>query len=271
MDILPPSNNFIINKNGYKLHFREYIKSKNVLFYFHGFNSCINKSYLEKLAYYINSMDISFISLDFQGHGYSQGKPSLIENYQDLIDDTVLFIKNRNNKYNFKKIALMGSSMGGAIVSQVLTYFDKKIIGAILLAPCFKIKENNNSYLEYLLKNFFSKYLPETSIPKFLCSGVKPQDCFKEIPPNFNHNSNLPFLSAYNLIQLSKKCLNTTNLNKKIFIIHDPNDKITDYFGSQTFSKLNPKTNLIPLDGSLHNILYNSMDVVLVHVMKLFF
>ena len=134
-----------------------------------------------------------------------------------------------------------------------------------------KIKENNNFYLEYLLKNLFSKYLPETSIPKFLCSGVKPQDCFKEIPSNFNHNSNLPFLSVYNLIQLSNKCLNTSNLNKKIFIIHDPNDKITDYLGSQTFSKLNPNTCLVPLDGSLHNILYNSMDVVLVHVMKLFF
>ena len=274
MDLIPPSNNFIINKKGFQLHFREFIKSPypDAIFYFHGFNGNINKSYLQNFANMVLSSGINFFALDFQGHGYSQGKPSYIEDYQDLIDDAILFIKNRDKKHSFRKIALIGSSMGGAVVSQVLSHFNEKVFGAVLLAPCFIINENNNNpKLEFLLENFFIKYLPETSIPKFLCSGIDPQHCFKNIPKNFSHNPNLPFKSAHSLIQLSKQCLNTTGIQKKIFIIHDPEDKITSYQGSQIFTNFNPQTELIPLTNSLHNILYNDMDVVLVYIYKLFF
>ena len=272
METLPPTNNFISNKYGYKLHFREFINPsfKETIFYFHGFNSSSNKKYINNFANYIYSMNINFLTLDFQSHGYSQGIPSLIENHEDLIDDAIQFINNRTQKYNFQKIGIIGSSMGGAVVSQILDKFDERIIGAILLAPCFSVCERNK-YLEYLLHNFFTKYFPKKSIPKFLCSGVKPKDCLKEIPNNFTTIENLPFKTAQSIIKLADTSLQSNYHNKKIFIIHDPQDKITSFNGSKKFVELNKNVSLIPLDGSLHNILYNSPDVVLIFIIKLFF
>eukprot|EP00602_Paraphysomonas_sp_CaronLab_P003429 CAMPEP_0185024816 /NCGR_PEP_ID=MMETSP1103-20130426/8017_1 /TAXON_ID=36769 /ORGANISM="Paraphysomonas bandaiensis, Strain Caron Lab Isolate" /LENGTH=263 /DNA_ID=CAMNT_0027557881 /DNA_START=241 /DNA_END=1029 /DNA_ORIENTATION=- len=111
------------------------------------------------MAQYMNDKGVVVVSLDMEGHGYSDGERALILNYMDLVNDMLLFIRiiltaNLNNPgHNFTldnslsvrqiesfrslPFFIMGQSLGGGVTAFLSTYITDipSYMGSVLLAP----------------------------------------------------------------------------------------------------------------------------------------
>ena len=61
-----------------------------------------------------------FFIWDHLGHGRSSGLWIYIPNIQYLLDDTIFICNYAQNKYNLSNNYLLGTSMGGHIVSRII-------------------------------------------------------------------------------------------------------------------------------------------------------
>jgi alpha-beta hydrolase superfamily lysophospholipase len=132
------SKEFIItswcNVDEKKLHLKTYWTSGNpdaVIFSLHGYGAHVNRPTHDYIAKSFNELNIAYITLDFTGHGYSEGIRGLIPSVDTLINDvlSVLVIYFSNDletklinlfpHYITHKIPkdtpfyIMGHSMGG--------------------------------------------------------------------------------------------------------------------------------------------------------------
>lgn len=134
---IPKSKEYVTNSNGQILHVRTWnalshtqAKPKAIVFFLHGYSSHCNRPTHQYLAKEFNDNDIVYITLDFHGHGYSDGVRALVASYVDLVDDFVSLLlavysnwnadpdQNYNILQNYDKSVpffIVGHSMGGAI------------------------------------------------------------------------------------------------------------------------------------------------------------
>eukprot|EP01038_Epipyxis_sp_PR26KG_P006663 gene6663-9145_t len=167
------SEEFVLNNRGQKLHIRSYwpdevSQTKAVVFYNHGYDAHINRPPFKYFGKYFNQSNISFITFDYHGHGYSEGMRAYIEHENDLIDDALCviltffgyspadndehknyFIKNSFSKDSTNKIPFffMGLSLGGGlslVLSHIFSLLSTSEIPTTSLFTHFAI----NQYLE---------------------------------------------------------------------------------------------------------------------------
>jgi pimeloyl-ACP methyl ester carboxylesterase len=90
---IPQSEEFVVNNRGQILHCRSYwpkagdSPAKAVVVYCHGYSSHINRPAQEYTSTSLNEIGYAYITIDYHGHGYSEGDRSLIESYDNLMDD----------------------------------------------------------------------------------------------------------------------------------------------------------------------------------------
>eukprot|EP01035_Chromulina_nebulosa_P030749 gene30749-40897_t len=131
------SSEYVTNSRGQILHVRSWVnmqdgnsKSSALVFFLHGYASHISRPVHEKIARDFNTHNIGYITLDFHGHGYSDGLRALVASYVDLVDDIVSLLlavystSTENSEQNYRiaqtfdtevPFFIMGHSMGGAI------------------------------------------------------------------------------------------------------------------------------------------------------------
>jgi alpha-beta hydrolase superfamily lysophospholipase len=94
---IPKSNEFVINNRGQRLHVRSTFPNKPtklrcIVFALHGFSIHINNPVHKLFAREYNKRGFGYISLDFHGHGHSEGDRFRIDTYEDLVDDCLSLI-----------------------------------------------------------------------------------------------------------------------------------------------------------------------------------
>lgn len=175
----PRSDEYVINNRNLKLHVRSFWPTSEavaVIVSLHGFASHISRPTHLYIGKEMNKKGVAYITIDFHGHGYSEGLRGLVSNPNDLIDDVLSVLLAiysssgiETETFNLEKTArsnmplfLMGHSMGGAtatLVSNLLSRVDSDEVhtrfsiskkeeisriatnfkGAILFCPAFLV------------------------------------------------------------------------------------------------------------------------------------
>jgi len=114
-------------------------ESKAVVCLCHGFND--NASYYKRIGYQrLIRKGIAVVTIEYEGHGRSDGLLSYIPSWEHLIDDTTQFFQQvLQEKFSGKKCFLMGESMGGAISYFTYERNPKLWSGVVFVAPMLKV------------------------------------------------------------------------------------------------------------------------------------
>jgi len=123
-----------------------------VLCFCHGYMD--NQSFLKRYEYQrLVKRGIAFVSIEYEGHGRSDGHLCYIPKWDNMIQDVLSYFQETCNDPRFqgKKVFLMGESMGGAVAFDVFNtscsrgeggspdHF--KFTGVVLCCPMAKISE----------------------------------------------------------------------------------------------------------------------------------
>lgn len=130
---IPKSDEFVLSPSGLHLHMHSHwpcVKPRGLVLSLHGYGSHGNRPTHKLIAETINSLGLIYTTLDFAGHGYSEGDRALVSSAQSLVDDglaaLVAFYSpgggNKKQQHIRRELPnggvplfLMGHSMGGGI------------------------------------------------------------------------------------------------------------------------------------------------------------
>ncbi|MFC2136543.1 alpha/beta hydrolase [Bacteroidota bacterium] len=121
----------------------------------------------EKWAKQFVDNQIAVLTMDYRGHGKSDGKKGYIDHFDQLIKDTILLILRSEKEYPSIPKIIYGQGLGGNIA---LTYALKNkyaFAGSIATSPWLKpSRKTNNVYITY--SKFLKRYLPKFSFKYIL-------------------------------------------------------------------------------------------------------
>jgi alpha-beta hydrolase superfamily lysophospholipase len=265
---LPNSLEYVTNSRGQKLHVRTYWPSggaaKYIVVSLHGHAGHSNRPTHAYIARELNAQQIAYITLDFHGHGYSDGARCRIVQYQDLIDDvlsllvaiymptpypsdsTHIRVPSTANQLPF---FICGLSMGGATalaVANIIRSDDKYVKirqqfrGLILAAPMIQIA-SVSPFLKTVLSCPLHKIIDK--VPFDISCYVKNEDIWRPhyidyvtmdtYPQGLTFNG-VPWIST--LQSLMNFTVDMPTILPKIdcpfIVFHDPADTITQITGS---------------------------------------
>ena len=137
---LPATEFFVVNDRQQRLHLRfswPPSSPESVLLVLHGYGAHSNRPPFRALCEAFVAEGIGVISLDFHGHGYSEGERAFVESPSHLVDDALcallafcspqsgLACKMAHSGANVRRIFVMGHSMGGGtalVVANILQH-----------------------------------------------------------------------------------------------------------------------------------------------------
>ena len=137
---------YLINNKNQKIAYRITKKKSPGIIFIHGLNSDMNGLKAKSIAKYAQKNNLSFICFDCRGHGKSFGK---FEDFtiSDWKEDLINIIDNVSTGPQI----LIGSSMGGWLMTLAAKARPKRIVGLIGLAAA--IDFGNNLYNHLTKKN----------------------------------------------------------------------------------------------------------------------
>ena len=111
----------------------------------HGFGDH-SGGFLSRVAVSFARLGYSVVSLDYVGHGRSDGLHGLINTVDDLVDDVAQFINTitiKGESLMNKNVFLYGESLGGAVSFKLCTSqsVSSCIKGVVLMSPMIKISD----------------------------------------------------------------------------------------------------------------------------------
>ena len=133
-----PIENFItfISSDGLNLHTYKYPsvnKPRCLVYMFHGLHGyCQNHAVMAK---YLSEADCEVLSVDFRGHGKSEGPRGLLTDFSELLNDNLKFIKETSGLYDKLPIFLCGGSLGACLCIHISDKLGEMIAGMILMSP----------------------------------------------------------------------------------------------------------------------------------------
>lgn len=161
------SEEYTMNNRQQKLHIRSIwptTSCKGVVFFMHGYGAHSNRPTLHYLGQLFSSNNYTLLSMDFHGHGYSEGERGLVVDPCHLIDDVLCVLLAlyglHQNQSNIKRtikglpIFFMGHSMGGGIA----------IVVSHLL-HCTSLTDSENTHLKTKLFLTYQDFLTKEITP----------------------------------------------------------------------------------------------------------
>jgi alpha-beta hydrolase superfamily lysophospholipase len=112
------SNDFIYNTLNQKIHFRKpenITTSDLIIISLHGYGAHGNRPTHKHLNTLASESSISYITLDFSGHGYSEGTKGLVISHNVLLDEVMQLLLELNKTGIQKTFIIQGHSLGGGI------------------------------------------------------------------------------------------------------------------------------------------------------------
>jgi alpha-beta hydrolase superfamily lysophospholipase len=166
-----------------------------------------NISMLEAIMFYLSVCfrlcDFTFMIVDFQGHGYSEGERALVHSHEELLDDLVSFVdyfrypeKNLHSivkttsdeitRQHLRELPffVMGQSMGGGVIALTSNTFTSypKYLGSVLLAPYLGVAPVPHWIVLTILKHTVISCFPNYHMPSWLDGMTDPRYRFLFFP-----------------------------------------------------------------------------------------
>ena len=177
---------YLINKKNQKIAYTAIKGQGPGIVFIHGLNSNMEGKKALNIEKYAKVNNLSFIRFDFRGHGRSYGKFEDF-NITDWKEDILNIIDNLTTGPQI----LIGSSMGGWIMTLAAKYRYKRIAGLIGLAAALDFSEDlykslssknkkdikHKGYTEYILSGFSytltKKFFTEAKKNNLLSKPIK--------------------------------------------------------------------------------------------------
>jgi alpha-beta hydrolase superfamily lysophospholipase len=260
---------FIYNNNQ-SLYYQVWLpedKSKASVFIVHGLHE--HSTRYNHLAAYLVDHGYAVYSLDFPGHGKSDGLRSYIDSYLDFINIMRIYLEMIQSWQPDVPIYLLGHSMGGLFSALFLTDSSHGINGAILSGSLVQVPEYVSPFT-VKVGQILSSILPKVRLVEIdkegLCKDPAVVQAYKDDPLVYNGKTTARISNEINeaITQLEKK---GSDINQPLLVLHGGDDRVCDPAWSQYLIDLvsSPDKHLIIYDGLYHEI-YNEPEAETVFI-----
>jgi alpha-beta hydrolase superfamily lysophospholipase len=123
------------------------------------------------MAEYFVSRDFAVCSYDHRGHGKSDGLRGYANRFYDFLVDLNIFHSLIRSAFPYKKIFILGHSVGGTIATAYIADHQEDISGLILSAPTIKPGASVTSF-DIAVARFLSVLLPKLGISPINSSTI---------------------------------------------------------------------------------------------------
>ncbi|MEZ4685754.1 MAG: alpha/beta hydrolase [Bacteroidia bacterium] len=155
-------NNFEFQAGtGENMHVREWLpgaEAKGVIALVHGIGE--HGGRYEHLADWFGKKGMATLTLDYFGHGKSEGKRGYIPSYEAVLDVVGKFLDEVKKRHPGKPVVMYGHSLGGNFTSNFVLKRKPDIAGLVLSAPWFRLAFKPNP-VEVLLAKIMINVFPK--------------------------------------------------------------------------------------------------------------
>jgi len=142
---------------------------KAVLLIVHGLNE--HSGRYDHFSNFFVIEGFAVYSMDLIGHGKSDGTRSYVKEFNNYLDDIILYLEKIKQLQPESPIFLIGHSMGGLISALILIDHPDQFAGAVLSGSIVQIPDDVSS-LFITLGKFVSFILPKLGLLKIDLSGL---------------------------------------------------------------------------------------------------
>jgi acylglycerol lipase len=217
---------------------------------------------------FFRKFNFKSFALEFHGHGKSEGKKCFINNFDDLVEDLDILIKNIESQYN-QPIYLLCESMGCAVAFKYCIIKKNKIKGVIFLAPLFGI--NSKLKPNFIVKNillsisYILPWLPLISSSKNLKSLATLNESYNDLKEKneYFYKGKHRLGTCREMLFISEWIeLNCSLFTTPILIFHGDNDFITSVDDTNKIYEKIKSTDktLHIIENGYHILLIDSID-----------
>lgn len=125
----------------------------------------------QQLALFFTGYNYAVAALDHNGHGYSEGRPGHVNNFDDYLYDLAILHGQLVSRFAGVPIFLLGHSMGGLIASNYLLRHQGDFVGAILSGPAIKT-DLQPGVVQMLLLRLLALLAPRLGMLQLDAQGV---------------------------------------------------------------------------------------------------
>jgi len=214
---------------------------KAVVCFCHGYTD--NVSYMKLVENQrLVQQGIAFCAIEYEGHGRSDGKVGLVNDWEKMIDDVSSYFQEvALKRFHDKPIFLMGESMGGAVAYSVYNRIPSIFRGVIFICPMCKISDDMLppqyvvNFLIWLIgpsgTTSFLGYLPiapaKTELKYVSYRVLEKRELVCRSPLVFDRNPRLA--TARELIQVTQRISSSlSEFDAPFIVLHGKADKVTD-------------------------------------------
>eukprot|EP00931_Biecheleriopsis_adriatica_P107511 TRINITY_DN81850_c0_g1_i1.p1 TRINITY_DN81850_c0_g1~~TRINITY_DN81850_c0_g1_i1.p1 ORF type:complete len:308 (-),score=30.08 TRINITY_DN81850_c0_g1_i1:167-1039(-) len=239
---------------------------KAVCVIYHGYASHGKYPTVVYLAELLRSNGIFCMSMDFEGHGVSPGRPGLIYSQTHLADDGALVARHARATHPQLPLFLAGTSMGGAIALNVSRQCSAEcsLCGLVLLSPMVKISNPPPTWQLPLLRTV-SWFLPGAAVlPRSGLAPEKqyrdPERCAECVADSLSYSGNMRLATAYSCLATAADLHdNLEEVSCPFACFFGTDDVVTDVSGAddlmQRSSTSAADKELKKYEGGLHGLL----------------
>ena len=258
------------NNKGQSIYYQVWLpegKVKASLFIVHGLHE--HSGRYTHLADYMTNKGYAVYSLDFPGHGKSDGLRSYVDSYDDFIDPMETYLKMIQSWQPEKPIFLMGHSLGGLLAAVYLIDHPDQVNGAVLSGSLVKVPDYVSEFTLRIGK-ILSTILPKLRIIEIDKEGLSRDpsvvQAYRDDPLVYNGKTTARISNEINnAIDLLEK--RGSIIKQPLLILHGGDDRVCDPSWSQYIHDLvsSPDKQLTIYNGLFHEI-YNEPEAEMVFV-----
>jgi len=228
---------------------------KAVMSLVHGFGE--HSGRYADMARYLNSKNISVVTLDLRGHGQSEGRRGYCPDYSQLLGDVdALLAKSRETNPNLPHM-LYGHSMGGGIVLNHQLKSGGASISAVIASAPFIQPADSISKPQRIIVKFLGKVAPKMSLGNKIDESKisrLPAEQKAYLSDPLNHG-NLGVGLAIGMVESGEWIMeNAANWKPPLLIVHAREDQLTDFSASQAFAAKAPNCTFKAYEDCEHEI-----------------
>ncbi|MEM9339570.1 MAG: lysophospholipase [Bacteroidota bacterium] len=248
---------YIVSSDGFQLNYsiNEAESPIAMVCVFHGFGEHLGR--YERLVSYLNTRQISCLSMDFRGHGRSQGKRGHLPSIQQMLDDMEEALKLARVTELEVPLFLFGHSLGGCMV---LNYALRKPVmelsGFIASSPWLTLAFDPPGWKVKLAKPM-SKLWPKLSQPAnidhyALAKNPEMVKTYEDDPLVHNQMTARFFVEVTEAGMYVKEKISELELEGLVY--HGTSDRITDFSTTKEISSRSGRIQFRELTDFYHDL-----------------
>ncbi len=192
-----------------------------------------------RAAEFLTSKGYVVYAIDHRGHGKSEGKRALVDNFDYAVADMDKLVEIVRARHSDRKLFLLGHSMGGALSLSYALSRQKKLDGLLLSGPAVSL--DGISRVTLVISKILSIFFPGLGLfsvdPSVVSRDAAEAEAYDADPLNFH--GKVPARTLGEIIKFVGALpdqLKTIKL--PLLIMHGTDDKLAGIAGSEMVLKM---------------------------------